>query len=268
MLGPLPTTAQGLFPGAHYIKLENSMGEVFSQAVDIRSGQNRVKGHFQSQRGKGRPLPAPLVYDVLTSDTLRQAAQYAKAAGADFVLLGVLYAWQDGFSLSMALYSARRQGFVALTPREFPKDWGNIQAQLYNLAEELAPLVSGSFEAVELPYRVSPVLAPRVAPVETPAKVQPAHASRKVLVPGDAVMTPLSTNSERVVLTPVASGEPSPAVGMEYPVEPISPPRANSGVSPWVWVVVGVGVAAAATGAYYGYTALQQPVTGTLTAQW
>jgi hypothetical protein len=255
-LGPVPAVARQLAPGTHYVKVEGEYGETFARAVDVRAGENRVRASFASPGVRPRPLPAPTLAQGLTSETLALAAQYTKAAGADHALMGVLYRQDERLMLAPILYGARRQAFFALTAREFPGDGANVQAQLSNLCEEVLELLQGTPPPVELPYALTPFSRPVVA---RPEPVVAPPAPRRVLIPGESLPAP----SPSPILAK-ATTRPSPP----FEVEPAVLPPRPSPVSPWVWVAVGVGLAAVGVGAYYGYTLAQQPVRGTVTAQW
>jgi hypothetical protein len=258
-LGMVPVLEEGLSWGPHYVKLEGSRGERFGQTVEVKGGMIKVKGNFggASEKGdKGGGVPDPRIAASLDEGTCNRLQAYAKAAGAEYAVVAIVYRTGDQqLTAGTALYSAKRNGFAAVADTSFDADALTSNVEAYKLAEAIVKKVQGFGGSASLP--LSLVNKPIV-------KVGTITASRE----GDAQATrkPKLTPDDNVR----ALGRKSNLVEGEGEGEKPPPPvQASSGPPKWIWIVVGVAVAAGAgVGGYFAIHEATKPVTGTVSATW
>ncbi|MFZ5472270.1 MAG: hypothetical protein ACOZIN_22790 [Myxococcota bacterium] len=262
-LGMVPVVEEKLAAGTHYIKVEGTSGERFGQVVDLKGGTAKVKASFAAGSSTVATAQAtavvadPQVGEVLTEDHLARVAQYAKLAGADFVVVGIVYRTSSRqLTAASAVYSARRQGFSSLPLYTFDHELLTANVEAFKLVEEVGKRVESFGAPAVLPLP----LATEEKKVASSVDVEVAtSSSRTALKPNDS-STQVRAFTRKSVLEDEAVRRSSEEVELR--------PHVSSGVPVWVWVLVGVGAVAAAGGTYYGVTEAARPVTGSVTATW
>ncbi len=263
-LGMVPVLEENLAVGVHYVKVEGPRGERFGAAVELKGGTAKVKGTFDKAPSS---QAAPAVAEVrigaaLDEKTATRASAFGQAAGADYVLLGIVY--RTGSSqlvASSALYSVGKNAFTALPSHAFDHDMGSANAEAFRLADEVVARTKSFGPVASLPLQLVTKQPERVA-------VADATPELEIVAPRRAVARPEEKRTDPAAATVRAFEPKSVMVGVDGTVGEDVPPPPKRGVSPAVWVLVGVGVLAGAGGAYYGITQASRPVTGTVTARW
>lgn len=262
-LGMVPVLEEGLSWGAHYVKIEGSRGERFGQVAELKGGMVKVKGSFGGAPEKASGLADPRVGATLDESSATRLQAYAKAANAEYAVVGVIYRTGDQqLTAGTALYSARRNGFAALPPVSFDVEALTSNVEAYRLVEELVKKVQsyGSAASLPLPLVTKPMVKVGVI------------ASSKEGEGGSGVRT-----AAKPKLTPDENGEvrtlENKSTYVDSDVGPDERPpgvsQGGGGVPKWLWVVIGVGVAAGAgVGGYFIIREGTKPVTGMVTAQW
>ncbi len=276
-LGMAPALAENLAAGQHYVKVVASSGNLFGQAVEVKGGVHKVKAVFVGAVAMAATAgpSAPRVGPVLDGDAAGRIAQYARAVGADYALVGVVYrSGEHQVTAATALYSVKRQGFAALPAFSLDHELLTAYVEAFKLAEASAKKAAAFGSPVALPLILVAEKPPAVAAgAPRPADVEVAapNATRVALKPApEATANGASAGTDgngRVR----ALARPSTFEG-DGPAVPDAPgdkrPEVSRGTPVWVWVLIGAGVAAAAGGAYYGINEAARPVTGTVTDTW
>jgi hypothetical protein len=246
-LGMVPVTEEGLSAGIHYVKVEGGKGNRFGKQVELKPGANKVQATFGAA---GQPaLLEPKVESKLDEAAAARAIAYAKAAGAELALLGLLTRTSDAqLTLVPALYSVRRQGFVMPARVAFDVDVLTANTEAFRLAADVVRVASGPGAVAALPVVMAAKSSVVVSRADKPlADIEVASPTRKAIVPGEV---------RTVDGSAVAAGEPVRGQ-----------PTAKPGVPGWVWVVItGVVVAGAGVGIGVGISQATRPVTGRVTA--
>ena len=233
-LGRVPVLISRLPVGSHLVKVEGAAGERFGQIVEVTTRLAKVRATFASR-------PA-----VLDESDLKRVAALGRAADADFALVGIVTR-SSGTQLTaiVALYSREASGFVALEPVSFETDVTAARQRIEGLIDDLANHLSVFGAPGELPLNLAsrpPAIVQTASPV----------APTPVLVPA---VTPKAESPEaraREALAPVRAE-----------------PEAKKGPPTWALIVAGVAVGAGVgVGVYLGYSALNRPVTGSVSATW
>ena len=277
-LGMVPVLEENLAPGAHYVKVEGSKGERYGQTVEIKSAVAKVRANFGGAPPKepapvvssgGSGIANPSIGRSIDDATAARLSTYAKAAGADYAVVGIVYRTGDQqLTAGTALYSARKQGVAALPQIGFDSDVLTANVEAYKLADSVQEKIN-SFTFTSLPinlvtkaFKAGTVSSSGVGEVsavtpERRASKPKSDAERTELTPKNGEVRALDNKSNLV------DGEPKPD-------EPPPPAVVKSGGVPaWVWIVAGVAVAAGAgVGGYFTYKEVSKPVTGTVTATW
>ncbi len=266
-LGMVPATEEGVVQGIHYVKVEGGRGQVFGQVVDVKGAMVSVKASYGTAAVVRAPVNVaedPKVGPVFDGAMLGRVAAYAKAAGADFVLVGTVSKSSDSqLTAYTGLYSAKKNAVSLLTPTAFDTEVLTANTEAYKLAQEAAWRTT-KFQPENVPFALGPrpsgtvLVTQNDVPrsVKTGDDVETQGPERKV------VLTP--QNGDRVIRARNA------VIDVDKPVDNDAPPEeVKPGVPTWVWVVTGVVAAAGAgVGGYFAYTAATKPVTGSLTATW
>lgn len=253
-LGMVPVLEEDLAMGAHAVRVEGTKGERFGQTVELKGGIVKVKASFGAAPPPSERQPArvqdPAVAATLDEATAARVATYARAAQADFALVGVVYRSGDTqLTAGSALYSIKRQGFTLLPPIAFDTEALTSNVEAFKLVDALVKRLDAFGTVASVPFALAQRARSGTVAAVTPVKdVEGVSAPRPVLIPKEP----------KLAQAPI-----------ELPVDEPPPAEIKSGVPVWVWVVVGVGVAAGAgVGGYFGYKAATRPVTGTVNASW
>ncbi len=274
-LGMVPVLEENLAPGLHYVKVEGSRGERYGHTVDVKSGVSKVKAAFGGKEEKapvatGGGVADPRIGPLLDDAASARIAAYAKAAGADFAVVGLVYRTGDQqLTAGTALYSARKQSLATMPVISFDSDVLTANVEAYKLADALQEKI-GSFSASSMPIALVTKTAMKASSNSGSSGVGDVAAvtpSRKAVKARDAQSTDLTPKDNVRAL-----GNKSNVVDDDTkpPDEPPPGPVVKSGGVPvWVWIVAGVAVAAGAgVGGYFGVTEANKPVTGSVTATW
>ncbi|MDP1824849.1 MAG: PEGA domain-containing protein [Archangium sp.] len=264
-LGMVPVLDEIVPGGTHYVKVEGTKGEKFGQTINVTNTLVKVKASFGGPSERGPVVAAkpvlvdPAIASSVDNGTSTRLNAYLKAVNADWALVGYVYKTSDSqLTAGTALYAARRQVFLALTPVSFDTDVLTANTEAFKLGEEIVKRLVSFGTVASLPLN----LATR------PARGGTTLAMNDTPTNPDEIET-AGPKSKKVVLVPQKKVEeqPPPDMGEKPPED--TKPEVKSGVPVWVWVVTGVAVAAGAgVGGYFGITALTKPVTGTVTATW
>lgn len=261
-LGMVPVLEEGLSWGTHYVKLEGSRGERFGQVVEVKGGMVKVKGSFGDAPAKsGAGVADPRVVQSLDEATATRVQAYAKAANAEYAIVGIVYRTGDQqLTAGTALYSARRNGFAPLPAVSFDHEALTSNVEAFRLVEEIVKRVQSYGSAAALPLSLISkpmVKAGVIASSKDPDAAGPTRtAARPKLEPENRQLENKSTYVD----------SSAPVGGNETPVVMQT---GGGGVPKWVWIVVGIGLAAGAgVGGYFVVAEATKPVTGTVTAQW
>lgn len=264
-LGMVPATEENLSAGTHYVKVEGGRGERFGQIVEVKGALVKVKASFGAppERAPVNMVPNPNVTATVDDTMPQRLIAYAKAAGADVVLFGIVYRVSDTqLSASTVLFHARRGAFAQLAPVTFDVEVLTANTESFKLADEVLKRTAAFGATTAVPFTLITRKAQTVAVVKPePTKVDPNGDDLTVAAPerrGKAVLQP----KDRVL------DKPANVVDPEQPIEPEPPSEAKSGISAWVWVVAGVAVVGAGVGAGFGIYEATRPLTGTVTASW
>jgi hypothetical protein len=195
----------------------------------------------------------------------QRLAGYAKAAQADFVLIGLVYRVNDAqLSTGMTLFHARRSAFGALSPVLFDVDVLTANTEAFKLAEEISKRVASLGTPLVAPFP----LVTKKAQTVTKSSVQMSDPSSDDL----AVVGPERRAKPALEPRPEAALAPQPlgqSDGTPNGTHTEPSAEAKRGLPVWVWVAVGVVVAGgAAAGTYFGLREANRPVTGTVNASW
>lgn len=264
-LGMVPVLEEGLSWGTHYVKIEGSRGERFGQVVELKGGMSKVKGSFGDAPAKaGGGIADPRVTQSLDEAAATRVQAYAKAANAEYAIVGVIYRTGDQqLTAGTALYSARRNGFAALPAVSFDAEALTSNVEAFRLVEEVVKKVQTYGSAASLPLSLISKPMVKVGVIASSKDGESGGPSRSVakpkLTPDNTGETRALDNKSTYVDSSQPIGEPPPSVST----------GSGGGVPKWVWIVVGVGLAAGAgVGGYFIISESTKPVTGTVTAQW
>lgn len=274
-LGMVPVVQENLAAGTHYVKVEGTRGQLFGQAVEVKTGTAKVKAVFQGGSSGGPQFAA--VGPTLDASAAEEVANAVKALEVDYALVGFLYRSGDHqVTAATALYSAQRKGFTALKLYTFDEELLTANVEAYKLADDINdaleqfPRVASSpiNLAANATYRPSAsskssgdVEVAMVGPKRT--ALTPTDKPR--VVEDDQTTDEQGDGSVRRLGGGAISGDGNTALDDRTPPDDTVK---SSGPAWWVWALVGVGVAAAAGGTYYGVTEATRPVTGTVTVKW
>src|SRR6185436_16970968 len=152
-LGMVPVLEENLAWGTHYVKIEGSRGERFGAIAELKGGMAKVKGTFGDSPAKsGGGVQDPKVTQSLDEATATRVQAYAKAANAEYAIVGIVYRTGDQqLTAGTALYSARRNGFTALPAVSFDADALTSNVEAFRLVEEVVKKVQSYGSAVSLP---------------------------------------------------------------------------------------------------------------------
>ncbi len=250
-LGMVPVDEE-LAAGKHYVKVQGPRGELFGERVEVKASPLTVKAVFSNA-----PIAEPKPDGTVDADLGARVVAYAKAAGADLVLVGMIYrSSEHQLTAAPALYSVAAQGFRVLTPATVDRELLTSNVEAFRVADEVLGAVSAFGPSAALPFTLAG------KQVKVAAAVPKAE---------DKVDVTARKPPPRDVLLPRAPLVEAPTKEPVKPLEPAPPPivAAQSGGVRWYWWVIGgVAVAAAAGGAVYGVTQATSPVTGTVSASW
>ncbi|MBK7863338.1 MAG: PEGA domain-containing protein [Archangiaceae bacterium] len=258
-LGMVPVLEENLPFGTHYVKVEGSRGERFGQVAELKGGMLKVKGSFGGPPDKAGGVADPRIGATLDEATATRVQAYAKAANAEYAIVGVLYrTGEQQLTAGTALFSARRGGFAPLPPVSFDADAMTSNVEAYKLVEEIVKRVQSYGSTVALPLNLITKKVVTVGSVATTKEAEAGGgnrvAARPKLTP-DPDVRPLENKS--VYVDSNGPGERPPEA------------TASSGPPKWIWFVVGAAVVAGAgVGGYFMIKEATRPVTGTVTAQW
>ncbi len=303
-LGRVPATAAGLPTGVHYVRLRGKNGERASQSVDLRSQAQRVKLSFGAAVAVS-PASEVKAQSVLDEPSVARYSAAAKAAGADFLVVGVLYrSGEHQLTAAAALFGQKAQAFTRLKSFTFDDELSTANVEAFRLADAateravtfgapaLLPLdligkdVRRPAVAAITGAEPDVALVPKVAPLKVPLKAtDPSGESpveKVVEQPVEKVATAKDVTLEKPKqATLVPSGEdgdgyrPLGRESVMVDAQGQGPGRSGQGDDEvkkglpwWVYVAGGVGAAALLGGTYLGVTQASRPVTGTVTARW
>lgn len=268
-LGMVPVLEENVPAGTHYVKVEGGKGERYGQTVNVTAGTVKVKGSFAN--GGQREVTTqkagvadPAIASTVDSETLARLQSYAKAANADYALVGYVYKTSDTqLTAGTAIFSARKTGFSALTPVSFDTDVLTANTEAFKLSDELVKRLMSFGSLAALPLN----LASRQARAGTSSV---ARNDRPTSVNGDN-LDAVGPSRQKVVLVPRPNQTgPVPEVIDSEPLPPESKPGLSTGAV--VAIVIGsvVVVGAATTlGVMVGTRSEPwRPVSGTVTASW
>jgi hypothetical protein len=260
-LGMVPVLEEGLSWGPHYVKLEGSRGERFGQTVEVKGGMLKVKGNFggASEKGdKGGGVPDPRIAASLDEGTCNRLQAYAKAAGAEYAVVALVYRTGDQqLTAGAALYSAKRNGFAAMPDTSFDADALTSNVEAYKLAEAIVKKVQGFGGSASLPLSLVNKPIVKVGTISASRESDAAQTTRKPKLTPDDNVRALGRKSNLVEGDENGGENKNP------------PPAVSSGPPKWIWIVVGVAVAAGAgVGGYFAVREATKPVTGTVSATW
>lgn len=273
-LGMVPAVEEGVPAGTHYVKVENGKGELFGQVVEVKGGTMKVKATFAGGSGPARAAPVaagfqdPAISASYDAETQGRLGPYAKAAGADYALVGVVFRTSDAqLTINAALYSFKKNATAALPAFAFDTEVLTANTEAFKLADEVVKK-AGAFQGSPLPISLTTAAVRGAVVARTNPKekddVEVAAPTRKpvVLTPKAADTRALENKSTLVDI----EKPPPPA---EDPNKPPGVVQQGGGVPVWVWVVAGVAVAAGAgVGGYFAISSATKPVSGTVTATW
>lgn len=254
-LGMVPVLEENLAFGTHYVKIEGSRGERFGQVVELKGGMVKVKGSFGDAPAKnGGGVADPRVVASLDEATATRVQAYAKAANAEYAIVGIVYRTGDQqLTAGTALYSARRNGFAPLPAVSFDHEALTSNVEAFRLVEEIVKRVQSYGSTASLPLSLISKPQTKLGTVATAKDPDGTTGSRVVAKPK---LTPEGEDKKPTYVT----AEPTPGTQDK---------ASSGGVPGWVWIVVGVGLAAGAgVGGYFIVNEATRPVTGTVTAQW
>lgn len=262
-LGMVPVD-ETLPPGTHYVKVEGTRGELFGQAIELKTSNASVTATFNAADGAPKSSGGPVELKISESLTEAQRdtiAAYARSAGAEFALVGLVYATSEHqLSAATALYSARKGGFSVLPLFVFDREQLTSNVEAFRLADEVAKRMANFGATALLPVNLAARPSIAKGAESTGAELETALKERAPLGSvreEDSTVRSFARHSrlEEAISHP-DSGEPS------------LKQDGAKGVPAWVWVAVGVGALAAAGGTYYGVSEVMRPVTGQVTARW
>ncbi|MFT3708413.1 MAG: PEGA domain-containing protein [Archangium sp.] len=273
-LGMVPVLEENVPGGQHYIKVEGGKTDRFGQIVQVTNGVVKVKASFGGgPEGSGGPrsvikqgagVADPAIAATVDVEMQNRVMAYAKAANAEYALIGYVYKTSDSqLTAGTALFSVRKSQFATLTPVSFDTDVLTANTESFKLADEVSKKLMSFGTAASLPINLA---------------VKQARAGTG----SGNTKTDKPTNTDDIELTGPKSGKvvllPNPkndgktgdvVIDDKPPGDDGKPPEVKGGVPVWVWVVAGVAVAGgAAVGGYFGISAATKPVTGTVTATW
>jgi hypothetical protein len=257
-LGMVPVLEENLAWGPHYVKLEGSRGERFGQAVEVKGGMLKVKGNFGGGASdKGSGVPDPRISAQVDENTCTRMQVYARAAGADYAVVGMVYRTGDQqLTAGAAIYSAKRNGFVGVPDVSFDAEALTSNVEAYKLAESIVKKVTSFGGAASLPLALVTKPIVHVGAITASRDPDGSGGTRKPrLVPDDNVR---------------ALGNKSQLVDANSPVDGRPPEVKQGGGAPkWIWIVIGVAVVGGASvGGYFAVKEATKPVTGTVSATW
>ena len=204
----------------------------------------------------------PKVTALVDSALLNRLGNYAKAAGAEYLVLGTVSKSSDSqLTAYTGVYSAKKNAIALLTPTAFDTEVLTANTEAYKLAQESVWRI-GKFTAENVPFALGPKQSGTVL-------VTKSDVPRSVKEDGE-----ISGPERKVILVPQTGDKViqarSAVIDIDKPIDNDGPPEeVKPGVPVWVWVVTGVVAAAGAgVGGYFAYTAATKPVTGSLTATW
>lgn len=273
-LGMVPVLQDNLAAGTHYVKVEGTRGELFGEAVEVKTGTARVKAKFGGASGGGGGAIAA-IGPVLDHDAVKSAHDAAQSLGADFAVVAVLYRSGDHqLTAATAVYSVRHKGFAPLDTYAFDDELLTANVEAYKLADDISDLVEQFQRPASLPIN----LAEKASYVASESKrgredmeialVDPKRRAltqqKPKLVPEERVEREEREDPDRIR----ALDQESVDAELADSRKTVDDGQVKGGPAWWVWAVVGVGVAAAAGGTYYGVSQATRPVTGTVTASW
>jgi hypothetical protein len=244
------------------VKLEGSRGERFGQTVEVKGGMLKVKGNFGggSEKGdKGGGVPDPRIVASLDEGTCNRLQAYAKAAGADYAVVAMVYRTGDQqLTAGAALYSARRNGFAAVPDTSFDADALTSNVEAYQLAEAIVKKVQSFGGSASLPLSLVNKPIVKVGTITASRDSDAQNTTRKPRLTPDDNVRALGHKSNLV------EGDDNGQGDNRNP-----PPAVSNGPPKWIWIVVGVAVAAGAgVGGYFAIHEATKPVTGTVSATW
>ncbi|MFT3836148.1 MAG: PEGA domain-containing protein [Myxococcaceae bacterium] len=281
-LGMVPVLEESLAAGTHYVKVEGTHGEKFGQTVEVKAGTSKVKADFKggggaaaaSEKNDGKGgVVEPKIASSLDDTAKKEVAAYAKAAGAEYALVGFVYRTGDQqLTAGPALYSVKKNGFVSILPVSFDDAVLTATVEAFKVVDGVQQRISSFGGIADLPLNLQSKSAIKVAAksggksgggddtegVTAERKALKRDAERSNLEPSDGTVRKLDCKSTLVDDSQGGDGEQPPQQEVK-----------KGGVPTWVWIGVGVVVAAGAgVGGYFGYKEATKPVTGTVTATW
>ncbi|MCU0699356.1 MAG: hypothetical protein MUC96_22865 [Myxococcaceae bacterium] len=267
-LGMVPATEDNVPGGLHYVRVEGTRGERFGQQIEIKGGPVKVKAAFGAapDRAPVNMVPNPNVTATVDEGMAQRLTAYCKAAGADFVLVGLVYRVSDTqLAAGTALFNTRRSAFAAIAPATFDVDVLTANTEAFKLADEVLKRTANLGTPSAPPFTLVTKKAQAVASVTRPTD-RPVDANGEDL----AVVAPDRKTKVVVEPRPRVLEQPANLVDPEEPAQgPVVKTEAKPGPPVWVWVVVGaVAVGGAAAGTYFGVREATRPVTGTVNASW
>jgi hypothetical protein len=218
-----------------------------------------VKGSFGDSPAKsGGGVTDPKVTQSLDEATATRVAAYAKAANAEYAIVGIVYRTGDQqLTAGTAIYSAKRNGFAALPAVSFDAEALTSNVEAYRLVEEVVKRAQNYGSTASLPLSLisKPLVKGGAVATSKEPEANPTGANRKPsLTPDTRTLDNKSTYVE---------GEVGPD---EKPPEQ---PTISSGPPKWIWIIIGVAVVGGGVaGGYFGVTEATKPVTGTVNASW
>lgn len=264
-LGLVPVTEENVSAGVHYVRVDGGKGQVYGEVVDVKGQQVKVKASYGGAPASGVELPR--LEAALDDAVASKIAAYTRAAQADWALVGVVYRSSDAqLTCATALFSVKKQAFVALKPVAFDTDVLTANTEAFKLAQELS-------------QRVANLGTPSPLPIPLVTKAQVAIAATKPAQPEKTDDVEIVAPKRRGALLPkpvevraiegtstVLDDAASP---QRVDASTSKPAEASKGVPAWVWVVTGIAVAAGAgVGGYFVVREVTRPVTGTVNASW
>jgi hypothetical protein len=229
-IGPTPVLIKDLVPGTHFIKLISGGIPVFATKIDVPSAD---VAHVSAQvRGGGtnepEPEAAPLptgpvgsIVAALSNNTideamLKQAADAAARASADFVVLGGVLKKENTLTATGHLFDVKHRHLCQVMRVSFDAELLGAQLEIYKLANDIAGKVSGC-DAETIPAKVF-----RDAPTaETAAVVA------EVPIRSAAADTTKRSGGRR----PLGAGNASPSEGSDSSESAKPPPPTSSGTA-------------------------------------
>lgn len=267
-LGLVPVTEENVSAGIHYVRVDGGKGQVYGEVVDVKGQQVKVKATYGGAAGS-TGVELPKIDTVLDDGVAAKTAAYTRAAQADWALIGIVYRSSDAqLTCAAALFSLKKQAFVALKPVAFDADVLTANTEAFKLAQEVSQRVANLGTPSALPVTMVTKAQVAIAATTPPQGDRDRGEEVQIAAPkrrGALLPKPVEVRALDNTSTVLDEG----AVATRADTSTTKQAEASKGVPAWVWVITGVAVAAGAgVGGYFVVREVTRPVTGTVTASW